>query len=162
MSEDKYRPEFCQKILENQYRGWYLEELADELGVSRQSLVNWAARHEEFNEALESFKTRTKADLLKTARTNQTTDAKTRFYDNHNAKLLHYASFNRGINLKGCKDELEELERVRDAVARNEVTDEYAASISAVIKSKLEARKQLEFEARIKAIEEKLGVETKL
>lgn len=48
----KYRPEYCEQLIECMKRGAWLNSFAAQIGVSRNTLDLWAARHEEFAEAL--------------------------------------------------------------------------------------------------------------
>lgn len=51
-----YQPEFCERIVDRQSNGWSLAEVAAEIGVSRQTLMNWADEHPEFLTAMQRAK----------------------------------------------------------------------------------------------------------
>lgn len=57
----KYRPEFCQTIIEvGEYGGW-LSEMAEACDVARSTMDEWAANHPEFSEALTRAKQKAQA-----------------------------------------------------------------------------------------------------
>lgn len=47
-----YKPEYCDKVIEWGKQGFSKTEMASELDVSRTTIFNWAAEHEEFLNAL--------------------------------------------------------------------------------------------------------------
>jgi transposase len=48
----KYKPEFCERVLEMAAEGCSWAEYAAEFGIDRTTLYDWAASHEEFSTAL--------------------------------------------------------------------------------------------------------------
>ena len=48
----KYRPEYCQQLIEQSAKGWSLAENAHSLNVNRSTIDLWAKDHQEFHEAL--------------------------------------------------------------------------------------------------------------
>lgn len=64
----KYRPEFCQTIIEvGEYGGW-LSEMAEACDVARSTMDEWAANHPEFSEALTRAKQKAQAWFEKVGR----------------------------------------------------------------------------------------------
>ena len=49
----KYRPEYCDKVIQWGKQGYSKTEMADELGVGRRALYDWVKEHSEFSHALE-------------------------------------------------------------------------------------------------------------
>jgi hypothetical protein len=49
----KYDPAFCERVIELGREGCGKAEIADELDVSRQTLLNWSNEHPEFLDALQ-------------------------------------------------------------------------------------------------------------
>ena len=49
----KYKPEFCQMLLDHSKQGLSFEAFCAKIGVSRQTLKNWAEKYPEFGEAKE-------------------------------------------------------------------------------------------------------------
>lgn len=47
----QYRPEYCQRIIENFKKGGTIETFAAELGHSKQTIYNWMAENSEFLDA---------------------------------------------------------------------------------------------------------------
>ena len=48
----KYKPEYCERMLEMAAEGMSMAEYAAEFGIDRTTLFDWAASHEEFSTAL--------------------------------------------------------------------------------------------------------------
>jgi len=48
----KYKPEFCERMLEMAAEGCGMAEYAAEFGISRETLFDWRDQHEEFSTAL--------------------------------------------------------------------------------------------------------------
>ena len=48
----KYRPEYCQKYIEESKKGNCLTEIASDWDVPRQRLYEWAQEHEDFRDAI--------------------------------------------------------------------------------------------------------------
>jgi transposase-like protein len=48
----KYKPEFCERMLEMAAEGCGMAEYAAEFGIDRTTLFDWAASHEDFSTAL--------------------------------------------------------------------------------------------------------------
>jgi transposase len=49
----KYKPEFCEKVVELGEQGLTRAQIAKQLGVGRATLLDWADRHEDFKFAME-------------------------------------------------------------------------------------------------------------
>jgi hypothetical protein len=49
----KYKPEFCDQLIEHMSEGYSIESFAGKIGVGRQSLYNWFKNNEDFSEAKE-------------------------------------------------------------------------------------------------------------
>ena len=47
----KYRPEYCDDLIQHMAQGYSFEAFAGKLGVHKQTLYNWAAEHTEFFDA---------------------------------------------------------------------------------------------------------------
>lgn len=52
----KYRPEYCEQVVDLGAQGHSLNSIAYLLGVLRQNLYDWADQHEEFSSALQKAK----------------------------------------------------------------------------------------------------------
>lgn len=57
----KYKPEFCDLIIEIGERGGWLSEMAEACDVHRSTMDEWAANHPEFSEALSRAKQKAQA-----------------------------------------------------------------------------------------------------
>ena len=66
----KYKPEYCEQIIELGKQGFSYSEIAAELGVDKASLYDWAAAHEDFSTALRAAKTYEQAWFEREARQN--------------------------------------------------------------------------------------------
>lgn len=52
----KYKKEYCQKIIESGKRGETLVHFACDIGVSKDTINEWATKHEDFSDALKLCK----------------------------------------------------------------------------------------------------------
>lgn len=66
----KYKPEYCERIIELGKEGYSHAEIAADLEVDKASLYDWAAAHEEFSTALRAAKTYEQAWFEREARSN--------------------------------------------------------------------------------------------
>lgn len=66
----KYKPEFCERVLEMAAEGASFAEYAAEFGVDRASMYRWSEEHEEFRTALARAKVLEQAWFEREARTN--------------------------------------------------------------------------------------------
>jgi len=66
----KYRPEFCDRVIELGKQGYSYAEIAAELEIDKASLFDWAKAHEEFSTALRAAKTYEQAWFEREARSN--------------------------------------------------------------------------------------------
>jgi len=66
----KYKPEYCERIIELGKQGYSYAEIAADLEVDKASLYDWAAAHEEFSTALRAAKTYEQAWFEREARSN--------------------------------------------------------------------------------------------
>lgn len=74
----KYRPEFCDTIIEVGETGGWLSEMAEACDVARSTIDEWAANHPEFSEALTRAKQKAQAWFERAGRnglTNKTFNA---------------------------------------------------------------------------------------
>lgn len=70
----KYKPEFCDLVIEvGSYGGW-LSEMAEACDVVRSTMDEWAATHPEFSEALTRAKQKAQAWFEAQGRTGLTAD----------------------------------------------------------------------------------------
>lgn len=70
----KYKPEFCDKVIEvGSYGGW-LSEMAEACDVHRSTMDEWAEHHPEFSEALTRAKQKAQAWFEREGRTGLTAD----------------------------------------------------------------------------------------
>ena len=47
----KYKPEYCEKVIEHMGQGLSFESFAGTIGVNQDTLHEWCKRHEEFSES---------------------------------------------------------------------------------------------------------------
>jgi len=66
----KYKPEYCERIIELGKQGYSYAEIEADLEVDKASLYDWAAAHEEFSTALRAAKTYEQAWFEREARSN--------------------------------------------------------------------------------------------
>jgi len=66
----KYKPEYCERIIELGKQGYSYAEIAADLEVDKASLYDWAAAHEDFSTALRAAKTYEQAWFEREARSN--------------------------------------------------------------------------------------------
>ena len=66
----KYKPEYCERIIELGKQGYSHAELAADLEVDKHSMYRWAEQHEEFRTALHAAKTYEQAWFEREARSN--------------------------------------------------------------------------------------------
>jgi hypothetical protein len=66
----KYRPEYCQRVIELGKEGYSHAELAADLEVDKASMYRWAEEHEDFRTALHAAKTFEQAWFEREARAN--------------------------------------------------------------------------------------------
>lgn len=66
----KYKPEFCERMLEMAAEGCGMAEYAAEFGIDRTTLFDWAASHEDFSTALTRAKILEQAWFEREARLN--------------------------------------------------------------------------------------------
>lgn len=66
----KYKPEYCERVIELGKEGYSHAEIAADLEVDKASLYDWAAAHEEFSTALRAAKTYEQAWFEREARSN--------------------------------------------------------------------------------------------
>ena len=66
----KYKPEYCERVIELGKEGYSYAEIAADLEVDKASLYDWAASHEEFSTALRAAKTFEQAWFEREARSN--------------------------------------------------------------------------------------------
>jgi len=64
----KYKPEFCELVIELGKQGCWLAEMADACDVHRSSMDEWASVHPEFSEALRRAKQYSQSWYEKTGR----------------------------------------------------------------------------------------------
>lgn len=76
----KYKPEFCELILEIGAQGGWLSEMAEACDVHRSTMDEWASAHPEFSEALARAKQKAQAWFEEQGRKGLT-------YDKFNAAL---------------------------------------------------------------------------
>lgn len=70
----KYKPEFCQTVIEvGSYGGW-LSEMAEACDVARSTMDEWAANHPEFSEALTRAKQKAQAWFEQVGREGMTAE----------------------------------------------------------------------------------------
>lgn len=50
-NEDKYRPEYCQQLVDFMKKGYSLGSFGAEIGKTTQTLLNWCEKYPEFKEA---------------------------------------------------------------------------------------------------------------
>lgn len=53
----KYKPEFCQELIEAGKEGYSIEAFAGKIGVSRECIYEWTRVHPEFSDAKKVFET---------------------------------------------------------------------------------------------------------
>ena len=70
----KYKPEYCQRVIEVGEEGGWLAEMAEACDVVRATMDNWAEQHPEFLEALTRAKQKSQAWFEKTGRAGMTAD----------------------------------------------------------------------------------------
>ena len=51
--ESKYKPEYCEQLLEHMAQGFSFEAFGSEVGVGKTTLYNWCMAHPEFRHAKE-------------------------------------------------------------------------------------------------------------
>ena len=66
----KYKPEYCERIIELGKQGYSHAELAADLEVDKHSMYRWAEQHEDFRTALHAAKTYEQAWFEREARSN--------------------------------------------------------------------------------------------
>lgn len=65
----KYKPEYCQKVIDYGLNGDTMVSLASELRVTKSTIYEWASVHKEFSDALHICKLNSEAYWLNLAKT---------------------------------------------------------------------------------------------
>ena len=155
----KYLPEYDKLILEGDYKGLFLVQIASKLEICESTIYEWAKKHPSFSESLTRARENCISKLVETGFFNLVTDKDIKLNEKTLENFLQVAGFGRRLpELAKEKNEYKALAIIQDAMAYGKIVPSQAEAYSKVIATKLEARKTLEMAGDIESIKEKLGI----
>lgn len=164
MSANKYRPEYCEKIVQLGQQGYGVNTFAAEFNCSVQTLYIWKKEHDEFKDAFNQAVRESRSYLERHVIDNMTNKSLQVKAADWCAKFMHQISEGRKLRC-GIKHEMSFLEQSRCVNAAAEVghisVDE-AAKLSVAIANaaKVEENDHLKNELReIKELIKERGIE---
>ena len=162
----KYKPEYCQRILEYFNVKPYerlkdingndtdlpidppsMEGFADSLGIEKKTLYNWSKKHAEFLHCLKLVKQKERVFIRYAGLTG--------IYDSRFCSSVYSSIRNDSPNIHLCKTIRNKIKKIQEALVNDDITETRAEALKNQVLAEAQVTQICDLDQRMKAIERK-------
>lgn len=162
----KYRPEYCQKIIEYFSVDPYskhvdadgnhtglppkapcIERFADSIGVVKSTLYEWAKRHKEFSNAISIARQKERVFVKDAGLAS--------IYDSRFCNVVYQSIRDDSPNIHRCRTIRKKISKIQEALVNGDICDSKAEELKNLVLAEAQVTQISEMDERMRALERK-------